>query len=73
MFWEKKCIALIEGEIAYISELEIGEQSAEQAGPKPENFLFDVASEDLVLENFDWFAVDFGGTAAKKSGNSQNS
>ena len=68
---EKKSITLVEGEIAHISELEVKKQSAEQTGPKPEFFLFDVASEDFVLENFDWFGVDFGGTVAERSGNSQ--
>ena len=63
---------LVESEIAYISELEIKKQSAEQAGLKFENFLFDVASENFVFENFDWFVVDFGGIVAKKSGNSQS-
>ena len=70
---KKKGIILVESEIAHISELEIEKQSAEQAGFKFENFLFDVASENFVFENFDWSAVDFGGTVAKKSGNSQNS
>ena len=70
---EKKGIVLVESEIAHISELEIEKQFAEQAGFKLEDFLFDVASEDFVFENFDWSAVDFGGTVAKKSGNSQSS
>ena len=69
----KKSIILVKSEIAHISELETEKQFAEQVGLKFENFLFDVASKDLVFENFDWSAVDFGGTVAKKSGNSQNS
>ena len=69
---KKKGIILVEGEIAHISELEIEKQSAEQAGLKPEDFLFDVVSKDFVFESFDWSAVDFGGTVAKKFGNSQS-
>ena len=69
---KKKGIILVESEIAHISELEVEKQFAEQAGFKPENFLFDVVSEDFVFENFDWSAVDFGGTVAKRSGNSQS-
>ena len=72
MFWEKKNIILVEGEIAHISELETEKQFAEQAGLKFEDFLFNVASENLVFESFEWSAVDFGGTVAKKSGNSQS-
>ena len=62
---------MVENEIAHISELETEKQFAEQIGFKPENFLVDVVSEIFVFENFYWFIVDFGGTVAKKSGNSQ--
>jgi len=56
----------VEGELANIEEVEeekVEEEevaSANAGGPSPESFLFDVASEDLVLkDNFDWASIGF--------------
>ena len=49
---KKKGLAIVKGELAYIKELETLKSSS--GSPCPNNFLFNVSSKKLVLEdNFD--------------------
>ena len=55
---KKKALAIVKGEVAYIEELEILKNSF--GGPRPNDFLFNVSSEKLVLEdNFNQLFVNF--------------
>jgi len=68
---ERKEQELVEGELRNIADLEADEATS-AGGPNTEDFLLDVESEQLVLEDdFDWSALGFvpGGTVAEASGN----
>ena len=67
---EKKKRELVEGEMRNIKDLESGSSSS---GPSPNDFLLDVDSEKLVLQDdFDWGSLDFapGGTVEEGTCNS---
>ena len=76
---ERKGLAIVEDKIAYINKLEKLENSFE--GLRPNNFLFNVSSKKLVLEdNFNWLSVNFNpfvvvpdskGITTSSSGSSQ--
>ena len=46
---ERKGLAIVEDKIAYIDKLKELENSS--GGPRPNNFLFNVSSKKLVLED----------------------
>ena len=55
---ERKGLAIVEDEMAYIDKLEELENSS--GGPRPNDFLFNVSSKKLVLEDdFNWLSVNF--------------
>ena len=59
---ERKSLAIVEDKIAYIDKLEELENSS--GSPRPNNFLFNVSSKKLVLEdNFNWSSVNFNPSA----------
>jgi len=69
---EKKRQELVKGELRNITDLETEESLA--GNPSSEDFLFNVGSEQLILEDeFDWNTLGFlpGGTVAEASGSSE--
>jgi len=68
---ERKEQELVKGELRNIADLEADEVTS-ASGPNTEDFLLDVESEQLVLEDdFDWSALSFvpGRTIAEAPGN----